>query len=171
MRLVRFADFVITFQSRCDAERVVEDLRMRLTEFGLALNGEKTRLIAFARFAGKERRARGQGQPETFDFLGFTYYCGKTRDGRFKVNRKTQRKRVLRKLKELRQEMKRRRHRTVREQRDWLTAVLRGHYCYYGITGNYRSLWRFYREVQAAWLKALRRPTPADAVDALQRLS
>lgn len=158
LRLVRYADdFVLTFEKERDAQRMLADLRGRLAEFGLSLNADKTRLIAFGRFAGQRRRERGQGRPETFDFLGFTHYCSKTRKGGFMVKRKTQRKRVTHKLKGLRQEMKRRRHHPVREQRDWLAAVLRGHYGYYGITGNQRAMWRFHQEVQAAWLKALRR--------------
>lgn len=158
MRLVRYADdFVMTFQNRRDAERMLSDLRERLAEFGLTLNEDKTRLIAFGRFAEQWRRDRGQGRPETFDFLGFTYYCGKSRNGRFMVKRKSQRKRVLRKLKALRDDMKRRRHQTLHEQREWLATVLRGHYGYYGVTGNSRWLWRFYRQVQTAWLQALRR--------------
>ncbi len=158
MRLVRFADdFVMTFQSQQDAERMLAELPARLAKYGLSLNAEKTRLIAFGRLADKERRARGQRRPESFDFLGFTYYGGKTREGRFMVKRKTQGKRAIRKLKEVRREMKRRRHQSLREQRDWLAAVLRGHYGYYGVTGNYRWLWRFYQEVRSSWLQALRR--------------
>ena len=158
MRLVRYADdFVLTFENESDAVRMRVDLPERLAKFGLSLNEDKTRLIAFGRFAEERRRARGQGRPETFDFLGFTHYCGKTREGRFVVKRKTQRQRAIRKLKELRQAMKRRRHEKMRVQRDWLAAVLRGHYGYYGITGNSRWLWRFHDQVKAAWLQALRR--------------
>jgi group II intron reverse transcriptase/maturase len=158
MRLVRYADdFVLTFEKERDAVRMLADLRARLAKFGLTLNEDKTRLIAFGRYAEERRRERGQRRPETFDFLGFTHYCGKTRDGRFIVQRKTQRRRAIRKLKGLRQEMKRRRHQALREQRDWLAAVLRGHYGYYGITGNDRWLWRFHAQVRAAWLHALRR--------------
>jgi group II intron reverse transcriptase/maturase len=158
MRLVRYADdFVLTFEKEEDAVRMRAALAVRLAGFGLTLNEAKTRLIAFGRYAAERRAERGQGRPETFDFLGFTHYCGKTRDGRFVLKRKTQRKRGIRKLKALRQEMKRRRHQPVRVQRDWLAAVLRGHYGYYGIAGNARWLWRFYAQVQAGWLHALRR--------------
>lgn len=158
MRLVRYADdFLLTFERQSDAERMRVELTGRLAKFGLQLHEEKTRLIEFGRFAAAARRRRGNGGPETFDFLGFTHYCGKTRRGRFIVQRKTQRQRVTRKLRELRREMKRRMHRPVREQQAWLAAVLRGHYAYYGVTGNYRSLARFFYQTQRAWLAALRR--------------
>ncbi|MFQ5973863.1 MAG: group II intron reverse transcriptase/maturase [Alphaproteobacteria bacterium] len=158
MRLVRYADdYLLTFERRPDAERMAADLAARLAKFGLQLNEDKTRLIEFGRFAAANRRRRGQGRPEAFDFLGFTHYCGQTRDGRFMVQRKTQRKRVLRKLKALRREMKRRMHASLRDQQQWLSSVLRGHYAYYGITGNARSLSRFYHQVVRAWRWALRR--------------
>ena len=158
MRLVRYADdFVLTFERHGDAVRMKADLVARLAKFGLRLHEDKTRLIAFGRFAGERRSQQGLPRPETFDFLGFTHYCGKTRDGRFMVQRKSQGKRVIRKLKALRQEMKRRRHWAMRDQQAWLAAVLRGHYAYYGVTGNFRSLRGFYEQVRAAWLCALRR--------------
>ncbi len=158
MRLVRYADdFVLTFESYQDARRMKAALAERLAKFGLQLHEGKTRLICFGRFAEDRRRRRGQGRPETFDFLGFTHYCGRTRAGRFMVQRKTQGKRMIRKLKALRLEMARRRHRTLQDQQGWLSAVLRGYYAYYGIPGNSRSLWRFYEQVKRAWLRALRR--------------
>ena len=158
MRLVRYADdFVVTFESYQDARRMKAALAERLAKFGLQLHEGKTRLIEFGGFAEERRRRRGQGRPETFDFLGFTHYCGRTRDGRFMVQRKTQGKRMTRKLKDLRQEMARRRHHRLRDQHGWLSSVLRGYYAYYGITGNSRSLWRFYEQVKRAWLRALRR--------------
>ncbi len=128
-----------------------------LAEFGLQLHADKTRLIEFGRFAEANRRTRGQGRPATFDFLGFTHCCAKTRDGRFIVQRKTRRQRMIRKLRDLRRQMRRRMHDPVRDQQAWLSAVLRGHYSYYGLTGNSRSLWRFAGEVTASWLRALRR--------------
>ena len=158
MRLARYADdFVLTFERRSDAEQMKAALAQRLAKFGLHLHEDKTRLIEFGRFAEANRRRRGQGRPETFDFLGFTHYCGKLRDGRFMLQRQTQGKRKIRKLKELRQEMKRRRHEPLRDQQRWLAAVSRGHYAYYGVTGNSPSLWQFHRQLVKAWLRALRR--------------
>ena len=95
MRLVRYADdFLLTFERRVDADRMATALAERLAKFGLRLHEAKTRLIEFGRFAATNRRRRSEGRPETFDFLGFTHYCGKTLDGRFMVHRKTQRGRL-----------------------------------------------------------------------------
>lgn len=158
LRLVRYADdFLLTFERRGDAERLMAALRQRLAEFGLQLHDGKTRLIEFGCFAAERRRERGQPRPETFDFLGFTHYCGKTREGRFIVRRKTQGRRLIRKLKELRRQMRWRMHWRLRDQQRWLAAVLRGHYAYYGVTGNSRALDHFRREVIKAWRWALRR--------------
>jgi len=158
MRLVRYADdFLLTFERRADAVQMRAALDDRLGKFHLRLHVQKTRLIEFGRFAAERRGRRGAGRPETFDFLGFTHYCARTRAGRFMVLRKTQRKRMTAKLKELRRQMRRRMHRPVREQGEWLTRVLRGHYAYYGITGNSRSLARFRHQVVRAWHSALKR--------------
>jgi group II intron reverse transcriptase/maturase len=158
IRLIRYADdFIMTFERQDDAERMRADLAERLAKFGLQLHEDKTRLIEFGRFAQGDRRKRGDGRPETFDFLGFTHCCGKARNGRFSVKRSTQRKRRVRKLKELRQEMKRWMHEKLEEQHRKITTVLRGHYAFYGISGNYRCLARFYEEVRRSWLRALRR--------------
>lgn len=158
MRLVRYADdFLVTFERRTDAQRLAASLAERLAKFGLGLHEGKTRLIEFGRFAEANRRRRGEGRPETFAFLGFTHYCGKTRGGRFIVQRKTERRRMIAKLKALRGAMKRRMHHSVRAQHAWLSAVLRGHYAYYGITGNSRSLGQFKDQVQRSWRWVLRR--------------
>lgn len=158
MRLVRYADdLLLTFGSRADAERMMRELPERLAKFGLRVHEGKTRLVEFGRFAAERRGGRGAPRPETFDFLGFTHVCGHTRDGRFVVQRRTQRKRKMRKLKALRQEMRQRMHQPLRDQKSWLAAVLRGHYAYYGVRGNAGSLWRFYGEVVRDWLRSLRR--------------
>lgn len=152
MRLVRYADdFLLTFERRIDAARILEALETRLAKFGSQLHPEKTRLIEYGRFAASNCEHRGKGRPETFSFLGFTHYCGITRDGRFISARKTEGRRLCRKLKELRAKMRRRMHRPVAEQHAWLSAVLRGHYAYYGITGNGRSISRFHYQVRSAW--------------------
>ena len=112
MVLTRFADdFVVGFQHRGDAERFLADLRERFAKFNLELAAEKTRLIEFGRFAAQNRKARGLGKPETFQFLGFTHICATTRTtGRFKLKRITDSKRMRAKLKALNGDLKRRRH-------------------------------------------------------------
>ena len=156
--VVRYADdFVMGFESEADARRMLADLVKRLAHFGLALHEEKTRLILFGKFAPERCRRLGMRRPETFDFLGFTHYCAISRDGVFIVKRKTQRKRQIRKLKELRIEAKRRMHRPVAEQHEWLSAVLRGHFAYYGLPSNMRSMLSFAYEVRRIWLRTLAR--------------
>ena len=122
-----------------------------LAKFGLRLHEGKTRLIEFGRFAATNRLRRSEDRAETFDFLGFTHYCGKTMDGQFMVHRKTQRGRMVRKLKQLRQELKRLRHPPICEQHNWLSRVLRGHYAYYGVTGDTYGLRRFLTQAVRAW--------------------
>jgi RNA-directed DNA polymerase len=157
--IVRFADdAVVGFEHRDDAERFWADLRDRLAEFGLELNAEKTRLIEFGRFAAPNRAARGLGKPETFQFLGFTHICGKTRKtGRFKLKRITDSKRVRAKLHALKGEMAKRRHLPIPEQGRWLASVLRGHYNYYAVPDNGAALNAFRRQLIRRWLRALRR--------------
>jgi RNA-directed DNA polymerase len=116
--IVRYADdFVMGFESEAEARRMLVDLAKRLAKFGLALHENKTRLILFGKFDAERRHRLGMRRPETFDFIGLTHYCAISRDGRFIVKRKTQRKRKIRKLKELRIEARRRMHRPVAEQR------------------------------------------------------
>lgn len=156
--IVRYADdIVVGFERREDAERFEGELRERMRKFSLELHGEKTRLIEFGRDAASRRQARGEGKPETFNFLGFTHICGKTRSGRFTVIRKTMRKRMQAKLRELKKEFQRRMHDDLREQGKWLSAVLRGHYQYYGVPFNSASLWSFAYHVQVLWYRKLRR--------------
>lgn len=158
IRLVRYADdYVLLFERRADAEKMQAAMVERLAKFGLQLHEEKTRLIEFGRFAEANRRRRGERRPETFDFLGFTHYCGKSREGRFRLVQKTQRKRMMRRLKELRQEMWRRMHEPVRDQQKWLRSVLVGHYAYFGIPGNSSGIAAYLDEVQQAWCATLRR--------------
>jgi group II intron reverse transcriptase/maturase len=156
--IVRYADdFVVGFQYKEDAEWFHNELRERLKRFNLELNEEKTRLIEFGRFADTNRRGRGGGKPETFNFLGFTHICGKTRRGKFCVLRKTTAKRVRAKLATLATELRKRLHRPVRETGQWLRSVLTGHYQYYAVPHNSRSLTAFRYHVLDAWRRALRR--------------
>jgi RNA-directed DNA polymerase len=156
--IVRYADdFVVGFESKSDADRFHVALRARMAKFGLDLHPDKTRLMEFGRYAAANRRERGQGRPETFDFLGFTHYCGTTRKGWFAVKRRTKSKRMQAKLSELRIELRRRMHRPIDEVGQWLGAVVRGHNQYYGVPFNYPALSLFRLEVTRAWRLALMR--------------
>jgi group II intron reverse transcriptase/maturase len=156
--IVRYADdLVMGFQYEADARRMLADLGERLAKFKLELHGEKTRLIEFGRLPALRRERRGERRPETFAFLGFTLYCGKTRDGRFVVKMKTQRQRITRKLSELRVEAHRRMHAPVTSQHRWLSSVLRGHYAYYGVQSNLRALSGFCFQVRRIWYRSLAR--------------
>lgn len=157
--IVRYADdFVLGFQYKSDAQRFGEELRQRLAKFGLELHEGKTRLIEFGRFAASNREERGEGKPETFDFLGFTHYCASRRsDGKFTVKRKTIAKRMRAKLVQVREILKRIRSQPIHRQGKWLGAVVRGHMNYYAVPSNARSLCSFRTQAVEAWLKALRR--------------
>src|SRR5437016_2769871 len=121
-------DFIVGFQYERDACRFLDEMRARLQGFALTLHPEKTRLIEFGRFAAKDRKARGLGKPETFNFLGFTYICGKTRSGKFLLTRKTRRDRMRVKLRMIKAEMWRRMHQSIPDQGKWPGYVIRGHY-------------------------------------------
>lgn len=157
--IVRYADdFVIGFQYDSDAKRFAKDLEERLAQFALSLHEEKTRLIEFGRFAETDRKKRGGGKPETFDFLGFTHYCTRTRKtGAFALGRKTIAKRMRGKLKMVRGTLRRMWQQPVERQGKWLGAVLRGYYNYYGVPGNTHRLGVFRQEISKAWLRILRR--------------
>lgn len=157
--LVRYADdFVMGFQYRADAVRLQEELKQRLAQFGLELHDEKTRLIEFGRFASQNRNERGEGKPDTFDFLGFTHICAKRKsDGGFTLRRKTIAKRLRAKIQDVRETLIRCRHRPIPEQGGWLRAVVQGHYNYYGVPGNRKALDSFRTQISHAWIYALRR--------------
>jgi hypothetical protein len=131
----------------------------------LELNAEKTRLIEFGRFAAGNRKARGLGKPETFQFLGFTHVCAKTKKGRFKLKRITDAKRVRAKLRAKRFEMRRRMHQPIPEQGRWLASVLRGHYRYYGVPDNIEALSAFRRQITRNWMRTLRRRSQRTTVN------
>lgn len=157
--IVRYADDWITgFQYRNEANRFQQELQERLSKFGLTLHPKKTRLLEFGRFAIENRSKRGEGKPETFDFLGFTHICAKTRkNNKFTILRKTIAKRLQAKLKDVRKEIKRRMHVPVPEQGKWLRSVVQGHLNYYAVPGNHQSVDAFRTEVAKSWLQALRR--------------
>jgi RNA-directed DNA polymerase len=164
--VVRFADdFVVGFQHRDDAERFQAELRKRFARFGLELHAEKTRLIEFGRFAAQNRKTRGLGRPETFNFLGFTHICAKTKNGRFLLKRITIAKRMRAKLREVKLELMRRRHLPIPEQGRWLASVVRGHLAYYAVPGNIDAVAAFRTLVTRLWLRALRRRSQRTRLD------
>ena len=163
MIFVRYADdYVAGFQHRGDAERFLRDLEERLGQFGLDLHPDKTRLLEFGRFAAANRRRRGQGRPETFDFLGMTHYCRRTWKGGFGLGRKPIAKRMSRTLKAIRKKLRRRRHADVEETGRWLASVLRGWYAYFAVPTSHPYLRRFARRLQREWLAILRRRSQKD---------
>ena len=156
--VVRFCDdFVVGFQYQQDAEGFLEALRKRFRKFNLELHEDKTRLIEFGRFAVQNRKRQGKGKPETFDFLGFTHICGKTRKGKFVVLRYTIAKRMRAKLLELKGELRRRLHWPVPVVGKWLRVVLLGHYRYFGVPGNIRKIGAFKYHLSLLWFRTLRR--------------
>lgn len=161
--VVRFADdFVVGFEHRHEAERFLADLRERFAKFSLELHPDKTRLVEFGRFAAPNREKRGAGKPDTFDFLGFTHICGKTRKGRFKLLRQTSRKRMQAKLKAVAADLRERMHWSVPEVGDWLAAVIRGHIRYFGVPDNGPAITRFRFEIGRLWKRALNRRSQKD---------
>jgi RNA-directed DNA polymerase len=144
--LVRFADdFVVVCAERVDAESLLGQIRERFAAYGLTIHPEKTRIVDFRHPWKSERK------PQTFDFLGFTHYWGKTRKGGFAVKRKTQGKKFRAALQRVEEWCKKNRHRELREQHSLLCAKLQGHYAYYGIRGNSRSLANYWHMVKQRW--------------------
>ena len=157
--VVRYADdFIVGFQHKSDAEQFLADLRERFRKFHLELHPDKTRLLEFGPFAAVNRRRRGQGKPETFDFLGFTHICGKKRsNGRFTVLRQTMRKRLQAKLNAVKAELRRRLHDPIPAVGQWLRSVVSGHIRYYGVPMNGPALDLFRYQVSWLWWRALSR--------------
>ena len=156
--IVRWADdFIVGFEHQADARRFLAELRERFAKFGLELHPDKTRLIEFGRFAARNRQARGVGKPETFDFLGFTHICATMRDERFWVRRITISKRMRAKLREVKDQLKRRRHQPIPEQGRWLASVVRGYRAYYAVPGNRVAVASFRTQLTKLWHKTLER--------------
>src|SRR6202162_5139125 len=155
--VVRYADdLVVGCESRREAERFLKEFRERLAKFGLELHPEKTRLIQFGRFAAQNRKERGEGKPETFTFLGFTHFCGRTtRAGAFTVWRITAKKRMVAKLKAIKAELQRRKHEPTRETGAWLRKVVLGYYQYHAVPGNSSQLRVFWRRACRLWRNVL----------------
>ena len=157
VRFPRATLLVLGFQYREEAEKYRRELAVRLSQFGLQLHPEKTRLIEFGRRASENRRRRGQKRPDTFTFLGFRHICAKGRKGGFTIRRKTEGKRLRRKLKKVRAEQLRRRHDSLPEQGKWVRSVVQGYFNYHAVPGNSDALNTFRSAVCRGWIHALRR--------------
>jgi RNA-directed DNA polymerase len=165
--MVRYADdAVLGFENRDEAERLRRELQEQLRKAGLELHPEKTRMIEFGRFAASNRKRRGEAKPETFDFLGFTHMCGRTRTtGRFTVKRRTIGKRMRAKLREIRQQLRQRMHEAVPQTGKWLRSVVQGYLNYHAIPGNGNRLQSFRDAVVRHWRWTLRRRSQTSRVD------
>ncbi len=159
MIVVRYADdTIVGFQHRHDADRFLNDLKDRLAKFALSLHPEKTRLIEFGRYAAERRADRGKGKPETFDFLGFTHYCSTKKDSAdFQLGRKTQRKRMKAKLREIKETLRQHRHKPIDEQGRWLATVIKGYFAYFAVPTNTYLLSAFRYHISMKWFQSLRR--------------
>jgi hypothetical protein len=159
MIIVRYADdLVVGFQHRADADQFLSEFKARLLKFGLELHDAKTRLIEFGQNAESDRRQRGEGKPETFTFLGFTHICGKRRSaGNFIVWRKTAKRRMTAKLRQIKAALRERMHEPVDQTGEWLRRVVWGYYLYHAVPGNLDTLGSFYRQVLRGWRRVLSR--------------
>src|SRR5580692_2738185 len=158
MIIVRYADDIIVgFEYEADARCFLEAMRERLGKFALSLHPDKTRLIEFGRHAAANREQRGLGKPETFNFLGFTFICGKSRRGNFLLKRKTRRDRMRAKLQAIKQELRQRRHQSIPVQGKWLRQVVKGYFNYHAVPTNSRALAAFRFFVTELWKRSLRR--------------
>src|SRR5712691_3936080 len=156
--VVRYADDIILgFQHQAEADRFLENFRERLGKFGLELHPDKTRRIEFGRFAEQDRERRGEGKPETFDFLGFTHISGKNGRGWFTVKRRTIRRRMRGKLREIKRQLRERMHDPVQQTGEWLKSVAQGYFNYYAVPGNLDSLNAFREKVSRLWRGTLLR--------------
>ncbi|MEI7606240.1 MAG: group II intron reverse transcriptase/maturase [Rhodospirillaceae bacterium] len=158
MIFVRYADDIIVgFQYETDARRFLEAMRVRFEEFSLSLHPEKTRLIEFGRYAAERRAERGLGKPETFTFLGFTFICSKSSNGSFQIKRKTRSDRMQAKLREIKDELRRRMHWPIPDLGKWLKQVVTGFFAYHAVPTNGRTLTAFRYHITVLWKRALER--------------
>jgi group II intron reverse transcriptase/maturase len=165
MIIVRYADdFIVGFQYESDARRFLEAMRVRLEAFALSLHPDKTRLIEFGRFAAANRERRGLGKPETFNFLGFTFICGKSRRGKFLIHRHSRRDRMRAKLKEIKEALRRRMHEPIPVQGKWLGQVVKGYFNYHAVRTNSRALMAFLIEITKRWKRVLTRRSQRGAI-------
>jgi len=157
VKFPRATHLVLGFEHREDAERLLTDLLERFAQFGLAFHPDKTRLLEFGRYATERRQQRGEGKPATFNFLGFTHICGKTRTGKFTVLRQTMRRRWQGKLKAVATELRQRLHQPIPEVGAYLRDVVRGHFQYYGVPMNTPALCAFRYGIGRVWRQVLGR--------------
>ena len=158
MIIVRYADDLVAgFEHEADANRFLDAMRARFEEFALSLHPDKTRLIEFGRHAAANRESRGLGKPDTFDFLGFTFISGKSRQGKFLIHRKSRRDRVQAKLTEIKAELRQRMHEPIRETAQWLKQVVTGYFQYHAVPTNGPALGAFRHHVIDLWRRVLRR--------------
>ena len=159
MIVTRYADdTIVGFQHEHVAQAFLDDLKERMRKFELALHPDKTRLIRFGRQAVKQREKLGEGKPETFDFLGFTHFCTRSRKwGSFVIGRKTIKKRMRAKLLAIKIELRKKMHDPIAKTGGWMKQMLQGHLNYFAISGNHPSLWWFFNKVRWLWLAALKR--------------
>jgi group II intron reverse transcriptase/maturase len=156
--IVRYADdFVCCFQYKREAQDFFRSLKMRLKKFNLEIAEDKTKIIPFGRFAEKNAKQMGEGKPATFDFLGFTHYCGKSKQGNFRVKRKTSRKKIQGKLKETKEWLKSNRNKDIHIIMDRFKRSLIGYYNYYCITDNTQNVNNFKDKIQYLLFKWLNR--------------
>ena len=161
--IVRYADdLIVGFEHETEARRFQDAMRERLQEFALSLHPDKTRLIEFGRFAAANRKRCGLGKPETFNFLGFTFICGKSRQGKFQIKRKSRRDRMRAKLQAIKQELRRRMHQSIPQQGIWLRQVVTGYFNYHAVPTNGRALAAFRFHVIDLWRRTLRRRSQTD---------
>ena len=163
VRVLSATRLIVGFQHKNDARRFLDALRERLGEFALSLHSEKTRLIEFGRFAAENRKRRGLGKPETFNFLGFTFICSKTRQDKFQIKRKSRRDRMRAKLKEVKNELRRRMHQPIPVQGKWLAQVVSGYFNYHAVPTNIRALSAFRHHVGNLWRRSLTRRSDKDS--------
>jgi len=162
VRFLSATRLVVGFEHETDARRFWEAMRKRLEEFSLSLHPDKTRLIEFGRHAVARRAQRGLGKPETFKFLGFVFICGRTRKGKFRLQRKSRRDRMRAKLSSVKEELRRRMHQLIPEQGRWLAQVIRGYFAYHAVPTNFSALSAFRYYVMRLWLRTLRRRSQKD---------
>jgi RNA-directed DNA polymerase len=164
--IVRYADDVIVgFEHEGDARRFRDAMRERLEQFGLELHGDKTRLLEFGRYASERRQRRGLGKPETFQFLGFVFICGRSRLGRFQLQRRTRADRMRERLRAIKDQLRKHMHASIPEQGKWLKSVMTGYFAYHAVPTNMRSLQKFRHRVMVAWRRTLRRRSQKDGMN------
>jgi group II intron reverse transcriptase/maturase len=166
MIIVRYADDVVVgFEHESDARRFWDAMRERLQKFSLSLHPEKTRLLEFGRHAATNRKRRGLGKPETFNFLGFTLICGKSLRGRFLLKRRSRRDRMKAKLKEVAGELRQRMHQSIPAQGIWLKQVVTGYFAYHAVPTNWVALGAFRDGITRRWWWTLRRRSQKSALN------